>query len=192
MENKRRFSVMQIVAMAVDGLFLLLLLIDVALRILLECGINLYFESFSCSDICNGLRIILIILLPVAVGCSLFGFVKIIALNIVSTLVCGFIAFVLFCGALFGMPSHSYYEYTSPDGQHELVFQENIYFMIFDVSVYEKTSNNVMCKIGQCNQENFYPYDLTQYDVSWSDEGFSVVVYSNRQPEILEFEYYKK
>ena len=34
-------------------------------------------------------------------------------------------------GYVFASAAHVYYEYTTPDGQHELVFQENQYFFIF-------------------------------------------------------------
>lgn len=189
--GKRKFSLMQIIALAVLGLFLLGTVSYLVLKILLANGINFYFEAFSSDDICNHLRIVLVILFPVTVGCLLFGFLKSVWVNVLASLILGFVSFIIACGVLFGTPNHIYYEYTSPDGQHELVFQENIYFMVFDVDVYEKTSDNVMRRIGSSSEENFYPYDLSQYEVEWKQEGFSIRVHNGRGFEYLDFEYYK-
>lgn len=189
--EKRKFSVMQIIATAVLGLFLLGTKIYIVLSILLANGINFYFEAFSSDDICNYLRIVLVILFPVTMSCLLFGFLKKVWVNVLISAFLGIMSFIIACGVLFGTPNHIYYEYTSPDGMHELVFQENVYFMIFDVDVYEKTSENVMRKIGSLSEENFYPYDLSQYEVEWRQEGFSIKVYDNGKPEILDYRYCK-
>lgn len=184
-------TAMWLIFKIIVSLFLTLLVSYIVLRVLSENGISFYFDTFSSSDICDNLRLALVILSPITLSVFLFTVIRNKLLPIIVTVVGSVICGLTFITVAFGTPDHTYHSWTSPDGKHEIIFQENVYFMMFDVDVYELTSENVMRKIGQCSNEYFYPYDRDTYEVEWSEQGFSVTVPGGQKSnEVLEFEFF--
>ena len=99
----------------------------------------------------------------------------------------------LFIAVAFAAPSISYYSFTSPDGEHEIIFQERRYFGGDAVEIFEKTSKNVMRKIGENYREQIYPSSPDFEDkIKWNKNGFLIEVSDGYGKKTnLKFDFYK-
>ena len=192
-KNKRKLSVKWWIFFVLCSITVLEFICFVIFKALLENGINFYFGSFSSDEICGNLSALLIFSAALTLIALLFaGFNSVIAPILISIPVL-LLAAWLFIAVAFAAPSISYYSFTSPDGEHEIIFQERRYFGGDAVEIFEKTSKNVMRKIGENYREQIYPSSPDFEDkIKWNKNGFLIEVSDGYGKKTnLKFDFYK-
>ena len=176
-KNKRKLSVKWWIFFVLCSITVLEFICFVIFKALLENGINFYFGSFSSDEIFGNLSALLIFSAALTLIALLFaGFNSVIAPIFMSIPVL-LLAVWLFIAVAFAAPSISYYTFTSPDGEHEIIFQRRQYFAGDAAEIFERTSENVMRKIGENYREQIYP-SRGDFDdeIKWNEHGFSIEV----------------
>lgn len=192
-KNKRKLSVKWWIFFVLCSITVLEFICFVIFKALLENGISLYFGSFSSDEICGNLSALLIFSFALTVIAFLFAvFDSVVAPILLSIPVLLFSAW-LFIAVAFAAPSISYYTFTSPDGEHEIIFQERRYFGGDAAEFFERTSENVMRKIGENYREQIYPSTSDFEDkIKWNENGFSIEVNDGYgKMTDLRFDFYK-
>lgn len=192
-KNKRKLSVKRWIFFVLCSITVLEFICFVIFKALLENGISLYFGSFSSDEICGNLSALLIFSFALTVIAFLFAvFDSVVAPILLSIPVLLFSAW-LFIAIAFAAPSISYYTFTSPDGEHEIIFQRRQYFAGDAAEIFEKTSENVMHKIGENYREQIYPSRADFDDeIKWNEHGFSIEVSDGYGKKTdLQFDFYK-
>ena len=192
-KNKRKLSVKRLIFFVLGGITILAFIGFVTFKVLLENGINFYFGSFSSDEICGNLVALLIFSLALTVIALLFAVFDSVILPILTSIPVLLFSAWLFIAVAFAAPSISYYTFTSPDGEHEIIFQERRYFSGDAVEIFEKTSKNVMRKIGENYREQIYPSTSDFEDeIKWNEHGFSIEVNDGYgKMTDLRFDFYK-
>lgn len=192
-KNKRKLSVKWLIFFVLGGITVLAFIGFVTLKVLLENGINFYFGSFSSDEICGNLVALLIFSLALTVIALLFALFDSVILPILTSIPVLLFSAWLFIAIAFAAPSISYYTFTSPDGEHEIIFQERRYFAGDAAEIFERTSENVMRKIGENYREQLYPSSTDfENEIKWNEHGFSIEVSDGYGKKTdLQFEYYK-
>ena len=192
-KNKRKLSVKWWIFFVLCSITVLEFICFVIFKALLENGINFYFGSFSSDEICGNLSALLIFSAALTLIALLFaGFNSVIAPILISIPVL-LLAAWLFIAVAFAAPSITYYSFTSPAGEHEIIFQERRYFGGDAVEIFEKTSKNVMRKIGENYREQIYPSSPDFEDkIKWNKNGFLIEVSDGYGKKTnLKFDFYK-
>ncbi|MBQ3550892.1 MAG: hypothetical protein IJA41_07935 [Clostridia bacterium] len=192
-KNKRKLSVKWLIFFVLGGITVLAFIGFVTFKVLLENGINFYFVSFSSDEICGNLVALLIFSAAFTLIALLFaGFNSVIAPILISIPVL-LLAAWLFIAIAFAAPSISYYTFTSPDGEHEIIFQRRQYFGGDAAEIFERTSENVMHKIGENYREQLYPSSTDfENEIKWNEHGFSIEVSDGYGKKTdLQFDFYK-
>lgn len=193
-KNKRKLSVKWLIFFVLCSITVLEFICFVIFKALLENGINFYFGSFSSDEICGNLSALLIFSFALTVIAFLFAvFDSVVAPILLSIPVLLFSAW-LFIAIAFAAPSISYYTFTSPDGEHEIIFQERRYFGGDAAEIFEMISENVMRKIGENYREQIYPSSSDFEDeIKWNEHGFSIEVSDGYGKKTdLKFDFYKE
>ena len=165
----------------------------VIFKALLENGINFYFGSFSSDEICGNLVALLIFSFSLTVISLLFAVFDSVILPILTSIPVLLFSAWFFIAIAFAPPSISYYTFTSPDGEHEIIFQSRQYFAGDAAEIFERTSENVMRKIGENYREQIYPSSTDfENEIKWNEHGFSIEVSDGYGKKTdLQFDFYK-
>lgn len=192
-EAKRKLSVKRLIFFVLGGITILAFIGFVTFKVLLENGINFYFGSFSSDEICGNLVALLIFSFSLTVISLLFAVFDSVILPILTSIPVLLFSAWLFIAVAFAAPSISYYTFTSPDGEHEIIFQRRQYFAGDAAEIFERTSENVMRKIGENYREQIYPSTSDFEDeIKWNEHGFSIEVNDGYgKMTDLRFDFYK-
>ena len=192
-KNKRKLSVKWWIFFVLCSITVLEFICFVIFKALLENGINFYFGSFSSDEICGNLAALLIFSAALSLIALLFAGLNSVIAPILISIPVLLLAAWLFIAVAFAAPSISYYSFTSPDGEHEIIFQERRYFGGDAVEIFEKTSKNVMRKIGENYREQIYPSSPDFEDkIKWNKNGFLIEVSDGYGKKTnLKFDFYK-
>ena len=192
-EAKRKLSVKRLIFFVLGGITILAFIGFVTFKVLLENGINFYFGSFSSDEICGNLAALLIFSAALSLIALLFAGLNSVIAPILISIPVLLLAAWLFIAVAFAAPSISYYTFTSPDGEHEIIFQRRQYFAGDAAEIFERTSENVMRKIGENYREQIYPSTSDFEDeIKWNEHGFSIEVSDGYGKKTdLKFDFYK-
>ena len=192
-KNKRKLSVKWWIFFVLCSITVLEFICFVIFKALLENGINFYFGSFSSDEICGNLVALLIFSFSLTVISLLFAVFDSVILPILTSIPVLLFSAWLFIAVAFAALSISYYTFTSPDGEHEIIFQRRQYFAGDAAEIFERTSENVMRKIGENYREQIYPSTSDFEDeIKWNEHGFSIEVNDGYgKMTDLRFDFYK-
>lgn len=190
---KRKLSVKWLIFFVFGGITILAFICFVIFNVLLENGISLYFGSFSSDEICENLTALLIFSFALTVIALFFAVFNSVIASILTAIPVLLFSVWIFIGLVFATPLITYYSFTSPDGEHEIIFQEKRYFGGDAAEIFERTSENVMRKIGENYREQIYPSSSDFEDeIEWNEQGFSIEISDGYGKKTdLQFEFYK-
>ncbi|MBO5912692.1 MAG: hypothetical protein J6Q76_04400 [Clostridia bacterium] len=157
--------------------FAAVLALHIVIIMLLKNNIYLYFGGVASEEILNVVTAVLSLLFGLTVALLLLSFKKIRVLAIVITVLLGKLCVFMALLSLFFHMDCTYYELTSPDGQHEIIVKEKTLLFGCSGEFYEKTSLITMQKTGEYSTDDWPAMSAKTYEVEWLEDGFRFEYY---------------
>lgn len=141
---------------------------------------NLYFFIFKCEaqEFLVSIDFVCVIALISAVAVVIFKNItrkEIKTLTGILTVAVSVMAFLFFSATAMFSIDNTFFEYTSLDGEHEIVVKESSWLLMGGGSVYEKTSFCTMKRIGGYSTDDGYrPFSNKEFYFVWNENNFEL------------------